>query len=78
MTMTTSDPDVLTVEQRQRCEALKVAREVLINRTITSAQAPDALDMHSIAVYIVTGEDPWGNRAHHVDVHVHETPQMPV
>ena len=53
--------DSLSDEQRQRVAALYVARDVLANRgPLTSNVASSgAIDLYSLATYIVRGNDPW-------------------
>lgn len=51
---------LLTVNQRARAEALREARGVLVERTGPfSVAAPEVVDMHSLAVFILDGGDPW-------------------
>lgn len=49
----------LTSQQRARVEALKAARSVLTTTGFASSTGPDAIDLVSLARYIVTGDDPW-------------------
>ena len=50
----------LSPEQNARAEALEKARYVLAARsTGFSSGAVDAMDMHNLATFILTGEDPW-------------------
>jgi hypothetical protein len=57
--MTDSPKPLLSKEMRRRAEALAEARRVLAARTPISAGPVDAIDMHSLAVFILDGGDPW-------------------
>ena len=52
----------LNEEQRQRVAALYVSRDVLANRgpfLASNVSSSGAIDLYSLAVYIVRGNDPW-------------------
>lgn len=46
----------LTVEQRARVEALKVARETLIGRGTLGVAGPNRIDLIAVAKYVVGGD----------------------
>jgi hypothetical protein len=45
--------------QRERVAALRAAREVLAARNLGGSSAVDAVDLTSVASFIVTGDDPY-------------------
>jgi hypothetical protein len=58
--MTDTRPSYLTSEQHARAEALRLARDVLAEmKTPFSRGAAEPTDMHSLAEYIINGQDPW-------------------
>lgn len=48
----------LTVEQQQRADALRAAREVIVTRTPIGGTV-DAIDLIAVAQFILDGRDPW-------------------
>lgn len=51
--------DHLNDEQKARAEALHAARQVLAARSPVTAAAVDPTEVHSLAVFILDGGDPW-------------------
>lgn len=51
----------LSHDQQVRVEALLQARNVLATKTGFTSAAVDPVDLHNIAQYIVTGQDPWSD-----------------
>ena len=51
----------LTVEQQQRADALRAAREVIVTRTpgFVGSTDVDAVDLIAVAQFILDGRDPW-------------------
>lgn len=58
--MSTTDRETyLTDEQHARAEALRAARSVLAARSPVTSGAVEPTDLHSLAVFILDGGDPW-------------------
>jgi hypothetical protein len=52
--------DLLDEDQKVRAAALTLARSILTTSTgMFSSELPDVSDMHTVAQWILTGEDPW-------------------
>lgn len=49
----------LTVEQQQRADALRAAREVIVSRTPIGSANVDGVDLLAVAQFILDGRDPW-------------------
>lgn len=68
MTDTTATPNPLKPSQRRRVAALEASRDVQTSRRSASVLAspsttpPDAIDLVTVAQFILTGEDPWPTR----------------
>jgi hypothetical protein len=76
--------DPLTTEQRARASALRLAAEILARPVRPSPFAPgprparnevDVTDVHSLAVFILDGGDPWLD---HAPTHVVEATGRPL